>query len=105
MATDKGWGSALTSTREMLRARQLDRALHHWEKFLDSVELLGRDSDALSALAVVDTARDDLGSLCVPDLVRWSRASGATWDEVGHALGITKQAASKRWRHVDEVQG
>lgn len=33
--------------------------------------------------------------------VRQLRLGGATWDTVGKALGVSRQAASKRWGYLD----
>lgn len=34
------------------------------------------------------------------DLVKRARGDGYSWQEIAHALGMTKQAAHKRWGHL-----
>jgi len=38
----------------------------------------------------------------LPDLVTQARRNGASWSDLGRALGTTRQAAYKRFRKVDE---
>lgn len=33
-------------------------------------------------------------------VIQYARAHGATWDELGRLLGISRQAAQSRWRRV-----
>lgn len=33
------------------------------------------------------------------DAVRAARAAGASWAQIGDAIGLTRQAAQQRWRH------
>jgi len=35
------------------------------------------------------------------DMVRQARMFGATWDDIGNALGMTRQAAHKRFADID----
>lgn len=35
----------------------------------------------------------------VPGLVRSARMTGATWEEIGNALGMTRQAAHQAYAH------
>lgn len=37
------------------------------------------------------------------EVVRLSRLGGATWDEVGAALAITRQSAHARYSHLDRA--
>lgn len=37
-------------------------------------------------------------------LIREARASGATWTQVGEALGMSKQAAWERFRQLDPAK-
>lgn len=57
-------------------------------------------SDALDQLAdAVITARhlDDLADHLVGHFVDQARRSGASWTEIGESMGVTKQAAQKRF--------
>jgi hypothetical protein len=37
----------------------------------------------------------------VPALVRQARLAGASWTEIGNALGVTRQAAQQRYSGVE----
>jgi hypothetical protein len=37
----------------------------------------------------------------VPGLVRAARISGATWEQIGDALGVSRQAAQQRYSGID----
>ncbi len=39
----------------------------------------------------------------IKDLVLAARQAGASWQMIGSALGMTKQAAWERYRHEDDV--
>jgi hypothetical protein len=49
--------------------------------------------DALRAAAEVRAAVDDH----LRTLVDWARTEGATWAEIGAAIGVTAQAAQQRY--------
>lgn len=76
--------------RQAAAERQVDRAV------LDAgVEAPGRRSD-------VDTVRrlamERAGlQLRLDEVIRRARAGGATWQELGQALGVTPQAVQKRY--------
>lgn len=54
-------------------------------------------TNELNVLADLAALRDALDEL-LPMRAREAYESGATWTEVGAVLGISKQAASKRFR-------
>jgi hypothetical protein len=60
----------------------------------------GEDVDPLIAVAglalVADEVQQDIARL-----VRYCRASGKTWTQIGHALGVSKQAAWERYSGGD----
>ena len=61
----------------------------------------------LHALPLEDLAalRQSLGEAVEQAItrgVRWLRLSGASWTVVGRALGVTRQAAHEKYRHVDD---
>jgi hypothetical protein len=58
------------------------------------------DSDPLDQLADAVIAADHLGELAdhlVGHFVDQARRSGASWKEIGESMGVTKQAAQKRF--------
>lgn len=58
----------------------------------------------LTEAVKMDKMRKDL-ELKVTYRVFYARASGATWQEIGDAFGISKQAANKKWsRAVKTMQ-
>ena len=51
------------------------------------------DIDSLSELAELSGLVDD----AIRDAVTGLRERGHTWQDIGAALGVTRQAACKRW--------
>ena len=41
----------------------------------------------------------------LPQLIKQARLAGASWTDIGVALGITRQAAFKRWSYIDRQIG
>ena len=72
----------MTHSYEILSGRALDARSTHFP-LLDRI-------DALSD--VIECAEDLRG-----ELVRQARAEGASWTRIGQRLGVTKQAAVKRY--------
>lgn len=60
------------------------------------------NDDALSVVWACRRLTDELQPLVVDDIAR-ARAGGATWETIGEALGITGQAASRRYGPAVEV--
>src|SRR6476646_7002501 len=60
--------------------------------------------DELEQLSSAVVAADHLGDLAdhlIGHFVDQARRSGASWTEIGQAMGVTKQAARKRFRPSD----
>lgn len=55
--------------------------------------------DALSSVADLDIAV----TAAVADLVRGARQRGATWEDVGRALGVSRQAAHHRFAGMPDM--
>ncbi|WP_420453629.1 hypothetical protein [Ilumatobacter sp.] len=81
----------MSSTREQ-RATNLER----WADDVDSVDLREVDTDALRQIVVlVDQRRhveDELDSA-----VRAARIAHRSWSEIGAMLGVSKQAAQRKY--------
>lgn len=81
----------MSSTREE-RAANLER----WADEVDSNDLREVDTDALRQIAeLVDQRRhveDELGAA-----VRAARRAHRPWSEIGAMLGVTKQAAQRKY--------
>jgi hypothetical protein len=68
-----------------------------------TIEQLARDvartPDADIALRALCTLRREL-TMAEPELVGRALANGASWSQVARALGISKQAAHRKYRHL-----
>ena len=78
---------------EHVRALVADRLRPEWwrEHLLDAVALLELRSEAPATRIADPTLADAVASAWV---------AGASWTEIGQAVGIARQAAWKRWRHT-----
>lgn len=58
------------------------------------------DMDATNAakLRALATMQTDLEA-AIFETVRAARSMGDSWQQIGNALGVSKQAAQKRWAH------
>lgn len=59
-------------------------------------------STPLDVLRVVGTYQRYLDAL-EKHAVKAARATGATWEDIGQASGVTRQSAWQRFRHVEEA--
>ena len=70
-----------------------------------TVEELARDTariaDPETALRALSALRNELDQL-EPELVRRALRAGSSWSQIARALGVTKQAAHQRHRHLAE---
>jgi hypothetical protein len=63
-------------------------------------EIEAQDTEPLSRIGAAVTTRDDLHSLgddLVGRFVEQARGAGASWTQIGSALGVSKQAAQQRY--------
>jgi hypothetical protein len=59
---------------------------------------------ALEALAAVHQLEMFL-EISTDDLALAARRDGATWDQIGSALGLTRQRAHQRWGNISRFAG
>lgn len=71
-------------------------ALEAWADTVESAELRSADTDALRHIAELAQQRDDVDA----DLTRTvqaARAARCSWSEIGAMLGVSKQAAQRKY--------
>jgi hypothetical protein len=75
-----------------------DDAMAAYFESFDFDTAVGRGRDPLRALHWATQFREYIDQQ-LNDVVQEARASGATWSEIGVALGVSHQAAMKRYKH------
>ncbi len=71
-------------------------ALEQWADRVDSDELVTADTDALRVIAELAEQRDGVDAALV-EAVRAARAAHRSWSEIGAMLGVSKQAAQRKY--------
>jgi hypothetical protein len=72
-------------------------------KLTDLIKQLDDDKPEVDPLAKISEAQlrshtlADLGDQLVGHYVALARAAGASWQQIGEAIGVSKQAAQQRW--------
>jgi hypothetical protein len=97
------WGGTVGRLQAVERARDVDRLCEGWFAVVGGLEGLVEREDALAGMLLVRVMRDDLERMMIPDLVRLAREQGASWADIGEALGVTRQSARARFR--ERVEG
>lgn len=70
--------------------------LEDWADRVEQADLIEVDSDELKAIAQFAAQRDLLEDALI-EAVRVARQSGRSWSEIGAMLGVSKQAAQKKY--------
>jgi hypothetical protein len=71
-------------------------ALEAWADRVDESELVEFDTDPLKAIHEYAARRDQLDA-SLAEAVRSARRSGRSWSEIGAMLGVSKQAAQRKY--------
>ena len=84
----------MTNTPEVAGSLTLDRKLDTLQGLLSGIDPAWREGlDTVQALRMIrDTAESALDQA-----VDQARAEGASWDQIGRALAITRQSAHERY--------
>jgi hypothetical protein len=77
------------------RAERL-AALEAWAESVDPTELRSADTDALRHIAELAQQREDVDAE-LAKTVRAARAAHRSWSEIGAMLGVSKQAAQRKY--------
>ena len=71
-------------------------ALEAWADEVDYADLVQIDTDSLKAIAVYAERLDRLEA-GLTDAVRQARRDGRSWSAIGTMLGVSKQAAQRKY--------
>lgn len=85
----------MVDTMSTARAKRAS-ALEAWADAVDENDLVVTDTDALKAIAEYADRRDRLEA-SLTDAVRTARQTGRSWSEIGTMLGVSKQAAQRKY--------
>jgi hypothetical protein len=77
------------------RARQAD-ALERWADKVDANDLVETNTAALRTIAELVMQRDDVDTALL-DAIREARVADRSWSEIGAMLGVSKQAAQRKY--------
>ncbi len=75
---------------------QRAEALEAWADRIDSSELKEADTEMLRAIAELAETRDGVDEQ-LTDAVRTARHAHRSWSEIGTMLGVSKQAAQRKY--------
>ncbi len=72
------------------------KALEEWAERVESSDLKEADTDALRTIAELAERRDEVESE-LTEAVRSARQAHRSWSEIGTMLGVSKQAAQRKY--------
>lgn len=72
------------------------QALEEWADGVEASELKVADTEALRAIARLVEQRNDVDDAIV-EAVRSARRAQRSWSEIGAMLGVSKQAAQRKY--------
>lgn len=75
---------------------QRSAALEAWADHVDASDLRTVDTGSLKRISTLAQQRDDIEAELV-ESVHAARAAGRTWSEIGAMLGVSKQAAQRKY--------
>ena len=71
-------------------------ALEKWAEVVEAHELVEADTGVLRTIAELVERRDDVDSALL-DAIRTARRADRSWSEIGAMLGVSKQAAQRKY--------
>ncbi len=80
----------------MTTRAQRAAALERWADGVDADDLVEADTAALRTIAELVEQRDDVESALL-DAIRNARRADRSWSEIGAMLGVSKQAAQRKY--------
>ncbi len=80
------------------RAQQAE-ALERWADKVDPAGLVVADTESLRSIAELAERREELDAALV-EAIRSARRAERSWTEIGSMLGVSKQAAQRKYAKV-----
>lgn len=77
------------------RAQRM-KALEEWAERIDSADLTDVDTEPLRVIAELANQRDEVDDE-LTNAVRSARKARRSWSEIGAMLGVSKQAAQRKY--------
>ena len=85
----------MTATKPSRAQRAI--ALDHWADTVGAEDLIEIDTTALRQIAEI-AQRRDAAETALTNAVMAARRAGRSWSEIGSMLGVSKQAAQRKYR-------
>ena len=87
-----------SSTRDSARSARRSKAaaFERWAELVESHELVPAETESLRVIAELAEQRHVIESALL-DAVRSARAAQRSWSEIGAMLGVSKQAAQRKY--------